>query len=199
MLSRRTPVAALSTLLAAAGVLTPSGPARAATAVTPRWQVGVPGAWYTWASPVIGDVNNDGSNDVVVAGQDGNVYAYDANGATPPGHWPGQATSAVNSTPAIGDVDGDGKNEVVVGTGSLDVVSARGALDIFNGDGTLRCQKLMSTVHERPGVQNENAVYGAQAIGDVNGDGVNAIVFSSWDNTIYVLDGHCNALATYDN
>jgi hypothetical protein len=185
----------LVAMLVSAGVAN-LGPiaASAATSPTPRWQDDAPLGWFKWGSPVIGDVNGDGSNDVVVAGQDGKLYAYDANGAPLPGHWPARATAAVDSTPAIGDVDGDGKNEVVVGTGSLEVTGAQGALDVFNSDGTLRCRQLMSTAHG-----TDNAVYGAPSIGDVTGDGVNEIVFGSWDTTIYVLDGHCNVLATFDN
>src|SRR5437870_5207738 len=191
----RLSLSALVAILVSAG-LANLGPtaASAVTSPTPRWQNVAPQAWFKWGSPVIGDVNNDGSNDVVVGGQDGKVYAYDANGAPLPGHWPAHATAAIDSTPAIGDVDGDGKNEVVVGTGSLEVAGARGALDIFNSDGSLRCEKLMSTLHG-----TNNAVYGAPSIGDVTGDGVNDIVFGSWDTTIYVIDGHCNTIATFDN
>src|SRR5258708_4308035 len=94
--------------------------ASAAASPTPRWANDAPAGGFKWGSPVIGDVNNDGSNDVVVGGQDGKVYAYDANGAPLTGHWPARATAgagstpAIDSTPAIGDVDGDGRNEVVV-------------------------------------------------------------------------------------
>src|SRR5438445_9342427 len=194
----RLSLSALVAMLVSAGVanLGPTA-ASAVTSPTPRWQNVAPQAWFKWGSPVIGDVNNDGSNDVVVGGQDGKVYAYDANGAPLPGHWPAHATAAISSAPAIGDVDGDGRNEVVVGTGSLDPGAfngPRGALDIFNGDGTLRCEKPMSTAHG-----TTNLITGAPAIGDVTGDGVNDIVFGSHDTTIYVVDGHCNTIATFDN
>jgi hypothetical protein len=126
------------------------------------------------------------------------VYVYDANGKPLPG-WPARATAPIASSPAVGDVDGDGRNEVVVGTGSLDIGGGNpGALDIFNSDGTLRCQRLMTTDH-LTGPDAPNAVYGAPAIGDVTGDGVNDIVFGSWDHEVYVLDGHCNAEATFDS
>src|SRR5947209_5361963 len=150
----------LVALLVSTGVANLGPPAASAVAsTTPRWQDDAPLALFKWGSPVIGDVNNDGSNDVVVGGQDGKLYGYDANGAPLPGHWPARATSAINSTPAIGDVDGDGRNEVVVGTGSLEVPGAEGALDIFNSDGSLRCEKVMSTLHG-----TNNAVYGPPSI-----------------------------------
>jgi hypothetical protein len=188
--------ALLVATLASAGLANlDATPASGATPATPRWNASAPGAWFAWGSPVIGDVNNDGSNDVVVGGQDGGLYAYDANGNR---LWRGQATAAIASTPAIGDVDGDGRNEVVVGTGSLDAGAYNGtlgALDIFDGaTGALRCQKLMSTAHG-----TTNLITGAPALGDVTGDGVNDIVFGSHDTTIYVLDGHCNTIATFDN
>jgi hypothetical protein len=185
----------VAVLASTAGLVNLGAPAAsAATAPTLRWQQTAAGAWFAYSSPAIGDVNNNGQNDVVVGGQNGLLYAYDANGNTLPG-WPARATAPIASSPAIGDVDGDGRNEIVVGTGSLDVGGGGpGALDVFNGDGTLRCQKTMNTVHSAA-----NAVYGAPAIGDVTGDGVNDIVFGSWDTTIYVLDGHCNTIATFDN
>jgi hypothetical protein len=181
-------------LLAAAGVVAPGIPVKAATPATPRWQVNEQSAWYAWGSPVIGDVNNDGSNDVVIGGQDGFVYAYDADGRR---LWKSRATAAIASTPAIGDVDGDGRNEVIVGTGALDggaYNGPTGALDIFNSDGTLRCQKAMSTTHG-----TTNLISAAPAIGDINGDGTNDIVFGAHDTTIYVIDGRCNTIATKDN
>ena len=180
-------------LLASAGLANLGTPAASAAALTARWQVTTPGAWFAWGSPVIGDVNGDGANDTVVGGQDGLLYAYDAGGAALPG-WPARATSAIDSTPAIGDVDGDGRNEVVVGTGSLEVAEARGALDIFNSNGSLRCAQQMSTAHGPA-----NAVYAAPAIGDVTGDGVNDVVFGAWDHMIYVTDGRCNVIASKDN
>ncbi|MEW6471872.1 MAG: VCBS repeat-containing protein [Actinomycetota bacterium] len=180
------------TMLAATGLAGLSSPAAAASA-TPTWQAVVGGGWFAWGSPTIGDVNNDGSNDVVVGGQDGGLYAYDANGSR---LWRGQAYAAVASTPAIGDVDGDGRNEVVVGTGSLDggaYQGTRGALDVFESNGALRCRKVTSTA------KGPSLVSGAPAIGDINGDGTQDIVFGAHDTTIYAIDGRCNTIATFDN
>ncbi|HEV3365352.1 MAG TPA: VCBS repeat-containing protein, partial [Acidimicrobiia bacterium] len=40
---------------------------------------------------------------------------------------------------------------------------------------------------------------GAPAIGDVNGDGRNDVVFGSHDQYVYVVDANCNVIATKDN
>ncbi|HEV7864298.1 MAG TPA: FG-GAP-like repeat-containing protein [Acidimicrobiia bacterium] len=190
MPSRRVLFPALVTMLATAGIVAPSVPAGAATQPSVRFQRSISNAWFAWSSPAIADVNSDGQNDIVVGGQDGGLYAYDAAGNR---LWRGAATGAIASSPAVGDLDADGKNEVVVGTGSLDVPNSVGALDIFDGNGALRCQKLMGTTKEG------SAVYGAPAIGDVNGDHQNDVVFGSFDHNVYVLDGHCNELARFDN
>ena len=139
----------LASALAVAGTLIAS-PAPAGAALKQRWVQSVPGGWFAWSSPAIGDVNGDGSNDVVVGGQNGKVYAWDANGTLLPG-WPGTAIAAVASSPAIGDLDGDGRNEVAVGAGSLEVPNQQGGLTIFNRDGTSPVQ-LQAAPVARPAV-----------------------------------------------
>jgi hypothetical protein len=157
-----------------------------------RWHQRLPGAWLYWSSPVIADVNGDGSNDVVVGGLNGLVYALDAAGNNLPG-WPAQASGAVASSPAVGDLDGDGTSEVVVGVGTLEVGGQRGAVNIFNRDGSRRCVFLASTDH------GESAVFNAPALGDVDGDGTKDVVFASFDQRIRVVNHRCEGMGSYDH
>ncbi len=190
----RTPRPAVAlALLAVAAALVPAADAGAASALPERWPARqVPGGWFHWSSPVIADVDGTGGNDIVVGGLDGRVYAWNADGNTLPG-WPAHASAAVASSPAVGDLDGDGANEVAVGVGSLEKRAEQGAINIFNRDGSLRCRLAM-----RAGTQDD-AVFNAPAIGDVNGDGFNDVVFGSFDHWIYVVDGGCRVLGSFDN
>jgi hypothetical protein len=193
MFPRRLTVLLVSSL-AAAGTLVAT-PAPAGAALSQRWLPRtVAGGWFAWSSPSIADINGDGSNDVVVGGQDGKVYAWDANGNLLPG-WPATAIAAVASSPAVGDVDGDGKNEVVVGAGSLDVANQQGGVMIFNRDGTTRCSFKTPPAPDL----RSTAVFNAPAIGDVDGDGINDIVFGAFNQNIYVIGSNCAEKARFNN
>jgi hypothetical protein len=195
MHSRGFAVLLVATLAAAGGslILTPSpAGARLAQRWAPRT---VPGGHFAWSSPAIADVSGDGSNDVVVGGLDGKVYAWDAAGNVIPG-WPAAALAAVASSPAVGDLDGDGANEVVVGTGSIEVPNQNGGVSVFNrGGGAPRCNFKTPATY---GI-NATAVFNAPAIGDVDGDGLNDIVFGTFNQDIYVLGGNCQQKGLFNN
>src|SRR5205823_5888489 len=101
----------------------------------------------------------------------------------------------VASSPAVGDVDGDGKNEVVVGAGSLDVNSQQGGIMVFNRDGTTRCSFKPAALPDL----RSTAVFNAPALGDVDGDGINDIVFGAFNQSIYVINGNCAEKARFNN
>ena len=73
----------------------------------------------TPTSPVIGDIDNDDTLEIVVGTYQGpvgpepfEIYAFETNGTIRTG-FPFSTSGVVKSTPAIGDIDNDGKMEII--------------------------------------------------------------------------------------
>lgn len=117
--------------------------AHAAVAPTLAWQRDISGRLQL-SAPTIADVNQDGSNDIVVGDLDGWVHVYRGDGLAELPGWPQRARvdgvhpTAVDSPPAVADLDRDGKPEIIVGATSVWVPNQQGGLVVFNANGTLR-------------------------------------------------------------
>lgn len=135
----------------------------------PLWTAGVDGLLLS--SPVIGDLNNDGTNEVVIAAASatsftqGGLYAFNAVGDRWSG-WPVLVDDSFTSTPALADMDGDGTLEVAVASAKTQVVHLLYNYG-FPPDGW------------PVGPIDQSYINSSPVIGDVNGDGDVDIVMVS--------------------
>jgi hypothetical protein len=132
--------------------------------------------------PAVGDVDNDGVKEIVVASVSGKVYVINANGTVRAG-WPVTLPAPTQSTPALGDIDGDGFPDVVVGFKFVDPTGTggRGGVRAYTRTGSLIWEKLTQTD------QGNDGVFSTPAIGDIDGDGQNEVAFGAFDMRIYVV------------
>jgi len=113
-----------------------------------------------WVAPYgghtvgIGDLENDGVNEIIIAGTDGHVL----NASTQTYKW--GYVGGFGPTMTVGDVDNDGKAEIVGGTPGY---TGGATLKIIHGD-------TMTTTS----LANMRAV--AVAVGDANNDGQNELI-----------------------
>jgi hypothetical protein len=141
----------------------------------------------------VGDLNNDGWDDVVVANFDSNtigVFLQQADGIL--GASTMYATGTSPDAIAIGDVNGDGLDDVAVAHWSSAFIS------IFtqNSSGTLNAK----VDYASPQTGDDDI-----AIGDVNGDGLNDVVkmngqtYANPDLSVYIqtVDGRLSSAVSY--
>lgn len=89
---------------------------------------------YMFNSPVIADVDSNGTLDVVtcerVSSSQGFVHALNYDGSSISANWPVELAATPAFTPSVGDLDNDGDNEVVIASSSA-------GMYIFNSDGSI--------------------------------------------------------------
>jgi len=123
------------------------------------------------SSPMVIDLDGDGSKEIVVGADDGKLYVVSHDGELEETF---QTGGAIRSSPAIADLDGDGDLELIVGSDD---------------------QKVYAWHHTNPtnpifAFNTGGIVRSSPAIGDVNGDGGLEIVIGSVDTIgadLYVL------------
>ena len=155
-------------------------------------------------SPAFADLDDNGSQELLVTTDDGSVHALRSDGSElagwpastgPAPYWhPGSAAARVAGitapgqavgigAPAVADLDGDGSPEVVVA--DLD-----GEIHVFGADGSTRV--VMSTDPAFSRQQDTNAqnrmkrgIVGGAALGDLDGDGSLEVVVAAMDRHVY--------------
>ena len=149
-------------LLGSGALAVPRGAGAAVDDVTEVWHRDLPGATIRESSPVLVDLDVDGTLDVAFGGHDMKLWAlHGVNGQTVAG-WPQPLTDKINSSPSAADVDGDGRVELFIGAGTAEAEG--GALYSFEHDGAQRFRlQAADKVFATP------AVHSTPAIGDIDG------------------------------
>jgi hypothetical protein len=140
------------------------------------------------SSPAVGDINGDGSFDIVFGtgsygescGQpfDGKkVYAIDRFGQPLPG-WPQATDGVMETSPALADLDGDGKVEVIAVCHDQNNRNCR-RLYAWHGDGSM-VNGFPVDFHE------DTLIYQSPAVADVDGDNQLEILLSVGDEVAVV-------------
>lgn len=130
----------------------------------------------TYATPAIGDVDGDGSLDIVFASYDFYIWAVDGSGTPLPG-FPIDSDDTVWSSPALFDVDDDRDVEIFIGGDSTPGghVDHRGgifsAIDYRGNKPILLWRRYANEVF-----------FSSSAIADINGDGRYEAVVGMGDN-----------------
>ncbi len=123
-----------------------------------------------YSSAVIGDIDADGTIEVVVGSDDYNIYALNGENGTI--QWSYTTGEMVYSSPALGDIDGDGTIEIVIG-------SHDGTLRVLNGEnGTIQWSKTLP-----------DSVFSTPALGDIDRDGTIEVVYTGFYGEVIALNG----------
>jgi hypothetical protein len=169
--------------------------------VRPKWVKPLPargcasstlGSHCHVSSPAIADVDGNGTDDIIVATNNGRVLVYRGDGTklwdrdVAPLFGLGGGQQTIFSSPAVADLDRDGDLEIVVGTGYMDSVCRPGGVVVLNHKGEPVGPWPLKTQDNNIAPSGcPDPVYGTPALGDLDNDGDLEIVVGSFDHRIY--------------
>ncbi|MBN2518714.1 MAG: PQQ-binding-like beta-propeller repeat protein [Candidatus Altiarchaeota archaeon] len=168
-----------------------------------------------YSSPAVGDIDNDGQNEILVGCDDGKLYALGHKGET---IWEFATAKNIHSSPALADLDGDGQLEIVFGAmdGRILALDNKGGIfwsytvnaafrsspKVFDIDGDNNLEVVIGsengTVYSLDGesgllewsFDTGTGVFSSPAIGKLYASGEDNIVVGSQDGAVYVLYGN---------
>ncbi len=145
----------------------------------PGWPVIVDSWLQETSGIVIGDIDHaaDGRTEVIAAGSDGVVYAWDSGGNELPG-WPVDVGAEIIGRVSLGDIDGDGYLEVLVPTGRRSVTGIR-----MNGTAVENWPLGFSAG------DSLRSTPSSPLVGDINSDGITDVIIGGPGGSLFAWDG----------
>jgi len=128
------------------------------------------------SSPALGDIDDDGSLEIVIGVGWGTpyrqniVYAWNHD-ATPLPNWPRETSGVTMAPPALGDIDNDGALEIVIGTGNPFNPNSGKKLYAWNPDGSLLPGFPMEPRSPNPWIPGSFPMPYSPILADFDGDG----------------------------
>ena len=152
-------------------------------------------ASYVSATPVVKDIDGDGSYEILMNSYNGKVHCF-ALDKSEPYAWPYSLTKRTSPLPeyaseiVCSDLDGDGKQEVIFGTyydpSSKECAGHDGSLVILNYEGKVVTKVPLPKAKEAPA--KNNGCMSAPVLADVDGDGLPEIVLNTTNGAVCVYD-----------